>query len=68
MLMLDIKDEILLDVRPPLNEAKKISKTKNIGILGTKSARLKVKNYQDLLKKKFNSEIKIHKINGSSIS
>ena len=36
--MLDIEDKNIVGVRPPLYEAEKITKTKNIAILGTESA------------------------------
>ncbi|MGH1566414.1 MAG: glutamate racemase [Nitrosopumilus sp.] len=66
-IMLDIEDENIIGVRPPLHEAKKISKTKNIGILGTKST-INSKELSRFIKNSnFNSEIKIHKINGSSL-
>ncbi|MDH3204165.1 MAG: aspartate/glutamate racemase family protein [Nitrosopumilus sp.] len=66
-IMLDIEDENIIGVRPPLYEAKKISKTKNIGILGTKST-INSKELSRFIKNSnFNSEIKIHKINGSSL-
>jgi len=37
-LMLNITNSKLIDVKPPLNEAQKISKLNRIGILGTESA------------------------------
>ena len=37
-LMLDLSTQKIVDVKPPLKIAKKITKTKQIGILATKSA------------------------------
>ena len=37
-LMLNLSSKKVIGVKPPLNEAHKISKSKRIGILGTKSA------------------------------
>lgn len=66
-IMLDIENENIIGVKPPLNEAIKISKTKNIGILGTESA-INSKELSRFIKNlNLNSEIKIHKINGSSL-
>ena len=66
-IMLDIEDENIIGVKPPLNEAVRSSKTKNIGILGTKSA-IDSKELSRFIKNSnLNSEIKIHKINGSSL-
>lgn len=66
-IMLDIENENIIGVKPPLNEAVRISKTKNIGILGTESA-IDSKELSKFIKNlNLNSEIKIHKINGSSL-
>ena len=66
-IMLDIENENIIGVKPPLNEAIKISKTKNIGILGTESA-INSKELSRFIKNlNLNSEIKIHKINGSPL-
>jgi len=64
-LMLNIIDSKLIDVKPPLNEAVKTSKSKRIGILGTESA-IKSKGLSKYIKEKnFSNSIKFFKINGS---
>ena len=66
-IVLKIKDKIdLIGVRPPIREAQKISKTRNIGILGTQSA-IQSKELSSYIKKEKNSNIMIHKINGSEL-
>ena len=66
-LMLNISTNKLIDVKPPLNEAHKYSKTKKIGILGTKSA-IKSKGLSKYIKEKnFLKTDKIFKINGSEL-
>ena len=66
-IILDIENEKIIGVKPPLREAEKISKTKNIGILGTKSA-IKSKELSKFIKKlDLNLETKIHKIDGSDL-
>ena len=66
-IMLDIKDKDVIGVKPPLSEAGKYSKTKNIGILGTKSA-IESKELSKFIRESdHNQETKIHKINGSSL-
>ena len=66
-IMLDIESEDVVGVKPPLHEAKKISKTKNIGILGTKSAIYSKELSRFIKNSNLDSKIKIHKINGSSL-
>jgi len=66
-IILDIKDRDVIGVRPPILYATKISKTKNIGILGTESAvhsRELAKYIKDL---NLDSDINVHKINGSHL-
>jgi len=66
-LMLNISTNKVIGVKPPLSEAHKNSKTKKIGILGTKSA-IKSKGLSKYIKeKKFLKTNKIFKINGSEL-
>jgi len=66
-LMLNLSSNKVIDVKPPLNEAQKISKSKRIGILGTKSA-IKSKGLSNYIKEeKFSKSYKIFKINGSEL-
>ena len=66
-IILDIGDKKTIGVKPPLKEAEKISKTKNVGILGTK-ATIQSKELAEFIK---NSHLhygtKVHKINASSL-
>jgi len=66
-LMLNLSTNKVISVKPPLNEAHKISKSKRIGILGTKSA-IKSKGLSKFIKgKKYSKSYKIFKINGSEL-
>lgn len=66
-LVLNISKPNIVTVKPPLLEAKKISKTKNIGILATKSA-IESKGLSDyILATNLPKSYKIHKINGSNL-
>ena len=66
-LMLNLPTNKIIGVKPPLNEAHKISKSKRIGILGTKSA-IKSKGLSNYIKeKKFPKSCKFFKINGSEL-
>ncbi len=66
-LMLNLPNNQVIGVKPPLNEAHKISKSKRIGILGTKSA-IKSKGLSNYIKEeKFSKSYKIFKINGSDL-
>lgn len=66
-LMIKIKNKKLIGVYPPINEAMKISKTKNIAVLGTKTA-IVSKSLSNYIKKfNFSKEKKIHKINSSQL-
>jgi len=66
-LMLNLSNNKVIGVKPPLNEAHKISKSKRIGILGTESA-IKSKGLSKYIKgKKYLKSCKIFKINGSEL-
>ena len=66
-LILNLSNNKVIKVKPPLNEAHKISKSKRIGILGTKTA-IKSKGLSNYIKeKKFSKSYKIFKINGSEL-
>jgi len=66
-LMLNITNSKLIDVKPPLNEAQKISKLNRIGILGTESA-IKSRGLSKYIKEKTPSgSFNFFKINGSEL-
>ena len=65
-LMLNLKSDKIFDVKPPIKDAKFISKTKNIGILATNSA-LKSKGIDNFLKKNKENPYKFYKINASNL-
>jgi len=66
-LMLDLSTQKIIDVKPPLKIAKKITKTKQIGILATKSA-INSKGLSEYIRKNnFSKSFKIFKINGSNL-
>ncbi len=66
-LMLDLATHKIIDVKPPLKDAQKISKSKQIGILGTESA-IKSKGLtQYIQENNFSKSFKIFKINGSDL-
>jgi len=66
-LMLDLSTQKILDVKPLLEIAKKITKTKQIGILATKSA-INSKGLSEYIRKNnFSKSFKIFKINGSNL-
>ena len=66
-LMLQTPSQKVIDVKPPLQLATKISKSKHIGILGTKSA-IKSRGLTEFIKKtKMSKSVKITKINGSDL-
>ena len=66
-LMLNLSSKKVIGVKPPLNEAFKISKSKKIGILGTKSA-IKSKGLSKYIKEKnFSKSYKFFKIDGSNL-
>ena len=66
-LMLNLVTKKIIDVKPPLKEAQKISKTKQIGILSTTSA-IKSKGLTQYIKQNnFSKTLKIFKIDGSEL-
>ena len=66
-LMLDLSTQKIIDVKPPLKIAKKVTKTKQIGILATKSA-INSKGLSEYIRKNnFSKSFKIFKINGSNL-
>lgn len=66
-IMLGIEEKNIIGVKPPLREAEKFSKTKNIAILGTKAAIQSKELSKFIGDSNLNQETKIHKINGSSL-
>jgi glutamate racemase len=66
-LMLNVSAKKIIDVKPPLIEAKKKSKTKQIGILATKSAIDSKGLTQYINNNNFPKNFKIFKINGSEL-
>jgi len=66
-LMLNLTSKKIINVKPPLKEAQNKSKTKQIGILATKSA-INSKGLTKYIKKNnFPKDFKIIKINGSEL-
>jgi len=66
-LMLNVATNKIFDVKPPLQEVKKKSKTKQIGILATKSA-INNKGLSEYIEQNnFSEKYKIFKINGSEL-
>ena len=65
-LMLDLSTSKIFDVKPPLKEAKKLSKSKQIGILATESA-IKSKGLSKYIQENIPKSFKIFKINGSKL-
>ncbi len=66
-IMLDITNERIIGVNPPLKEAANKSRTKNIAILATEKV-VKSKNLSDYIKNcKLSKKIKVHKINASNL-
>ena len=66
-IMLNLATQKIIDVKPPLRYAQKISKSKQIAILATKSA-IKSKSLTQYIKKNnFPKSFKIFKINGSDL-
>lgn len=66
-LMLNLASKKIIDVKPPLKEALKKSKTKQIGILATKSAIDSKGLTQYIKENNFSKKFKIFKINGSDL-
>ena len=66
-LMLNVTSKKIFDVKPPLQEIKKKSKTKHFGILATKSA-INSKGLSEYIKQNnFSEKYNIFKINGSEL-
>jgi glutamate racemase len=65
--MLDLSTQKIVDVKPPIKIAKKITKTKQIGILATKSAINSKGLSKYIIKNNFSKSFKIFKINGSNL-
>lgn len=66
-LMLNLATRKIIDVKPPLSEAKKISKTKQIGILATNSA-IKSRGLTQYIKNNnFSKDYKFFRINASNL-
>lgn len=66
-LILNLESKRIFDVKPPLNHARKISKSKQIAILATQSA-IKSKGLTDYIKRnKFPKSFKIFKVNASEL-
>ena len=66
-LMLELSTQRIVDVKPPLSNAKKTTKTKQIGILATKSA-INSKGLSKYIRiNNFSKSFKIFKINGSNL-
>ena len=65
-LMLNLGTKKIFDVKPPLKEAKKITKSKQIGILATESA-TKSKGLSKYIQQNIPKSFKIFKINGTKL-
>jgi len=66
-IMLELTNEKIIGVTPPIREAAKKSNTNNIAILATETV-VKSRNLSDYIKKcKISDKIKIHKINASNL-
>ena len=66
-IILNIEDRKIIGVRPPLKQAEKISRTKNIGIVATQST-VNSKEISKYIKdSRLDTSTKIHKINGSEL-
>ena len=66
-IILGIEDKKIIGVKPPIKEAEIISKTKNVGILGTK-ATVQSKELSEFIKNSnLHFRTKVHKINASSL-
>ena len=66
-LMLNLASKKIIDVKPPLKEALKKSKTKQVGILATKSAINSKGLAQHIKENRFPKKFQIFKINGSDL-
>jgi len=66
-IILGIENKKIIGVNPPLKEATKISKTKNIAVLATKSLVSSKKFLEYIEKCKLPNQVLIHKINSSNL-
>jgi len=66
-LMLNLATRKIIDVKPPLKHAQKISKSKQIAILATKAAIKSEGLAQYIKKNNFSKSFRIFKINGSDL-
>ena len=65
-LMLNLSTSKIFDVKPPLKEAKRFTKSKQIGILATESA-IKSKGLLKYIQKNMSKSFEVSKINGSKL-
>ena len=65
-LMLNLSTKKIFDVKPPLREAKKLSESKQIGILATNSA-IKSRGLSKYIQQNVPKSFKIFKINGTKL-
>lgn len=65
-IMLNIKNKKIIGVKPPIKRASKLSKTKNIAILGSKSL-VQSRMLSNYIKNELPPNIVIHKINASPL-
>ena len=66
-ILLDLETQKIIGVKPPLKEAARVTKTGNIGILGTESAIQSQELINFIKDCNLDSRIKIHKMNGSPL-
>ncbi len=66
-IILELESKKIIGVNPPLKEATKISKTKNIAVLATKSLVNSKKFLNYIEKCKLPNQVLIHKINSSNL-
>ena len=66
-IILDIKNPKIFGVKPPIKQASKISKTKNIAILGTQSMIQSKALTNFIIKNKISKNVSIYKINCSGL-
>ena len=66
-LMLDLANSEIVDVKPPIMAAQKISKSKQIGILATRSTINSIELDRYIVQNNLRKSFKIFKINGSEL-
>lgn len=66
-LMLDLVNSKIVDVKPPIKAAQKISKSKQIGILATRSTINSIGLDRHIVQNNLCKDFKIFKINGSEL-